>query len=86
MKYPIGRHQKQRKRRRRGKAICLIIILAFLAVVSSLAVWDGPSPTNGPTIQQIVYARNQYRLNGYLGEAKIYIDRWPEYVDEIMGG
>lgn len=82
----LGPHQRQGRRRRRGKAVVLFILLAMLAAMASLTTWDKPEPKNEPSPSQIAYARNLYNMTGYNGEAKIYIDRWPEYADEIMGG
>lgn len=82
----LGPHQRQGIRRRRGKAVVLIVLLAMLAAMASFTTWDKPEPKNEPSPSMIVYARNLYNMTGYNGEAKIYIDRWPEYADEIMGG
>lgn len=82
----IGRHQRQGRRRRRGKAVVLIILLAMLSAMASLTTWDKPEPKNEPSPSMIAYARNLYNMTGYNGEAKIYIDRWPEYASQITGG
>lgn len=68
------------------RALIIIILLSVLLVVSSAHAWDKPTQKETPTASQIAYARNLYNISGYFGEAKIYIDRWPEYADEIMGG
>ena len=81
----LGPHQRQGRRRRRGKAVVLIILLSMLAAMASFTTWDKPEPKNEPSPSMIAYARNLYNMTGYNGEAKIYIDRWPEYADEIMG-
>ena len=81
----IGPHQRQGRRRRRGKTVVLIILLAMLSAMASFTTWDKPEPKNEPSPSQIAYARNLYNMTGYNGEAKIYIDRWPEYAEEIMG-
>lgn len=81
----IGRHQRQGRRRRRGKAVVLIILLATLATMASFTTWDKPEPKNEPSPSMIAYARNLYNMTGYNGEAKIYIDRWPEYREYITG-
>lgn len=82
----LGRHQRQGRRRRRGKTVVLIVLLAMLAAMASFTTWDKPESKKEPSPSMIAYARNLYNMTGYNGEAKIYIDRWPEYADEIMGG
>lgn len=84
-KIPIGPHKRAFIRRRRRKAVVLIVLLAMLAATTSITRWDKPEPKNEPSPSTIAYARNLYNMTGYNGEAKIYIDRWPEYAEEIMG-
>lgn len=86
MKVPYGPHRRARRRRRVGKALTLVVLVTALAAAASMTT-DRPEPKDTPTPQQVAYAHNLYKsLGGACGEAKVYIDRWPEYADEIMGG
>ena len=69
------------------KLASLAVILSFLAAATSMTTWDKPerAEPDKPTASELAYARNIYRLTGYHGEAKVYVDRWPEYADYIMG-
>ena len=87
MKIPYGPRLMRRRRRRQGKAIVLAVLLMCLTAASSMTTWDKPecAEPDMPTASELAYARNIYSLTGYCGEAKVYVDRWPEYADYIMG-
>lgn len=87
MKVRIGPHQRAGKRRRRLKAVIIAAILIAIAATTSLCMAERTEPGrwDEPSASELAYARNIYRLTGYHGEAKVYVDRWPEYADYIMG-
>lgn len=75
-----------RNRNKKAKAIFITSIASLLLVSSSWTVRrvEERVEPEKPSIQMLKYAQNLYRLSGYNGEAKVYIDRWPEYADYIM--
>lgn len=85
MKYPIGPHQREGRRRRRLKAVVLVALLSALLLTSTLSKWTPPEQANEPSIQELATARNLYRISGDRGFAHEYIQAWPEYADYIMG-
>lgn len=71
------------------RAVLAGFVLAAMLASASMTTWDKPEPErwSDPSPSMIAYARNLYNaLGGPYGEAKVYLDRWPEYADEIMGG
>lgn len=82
-----GRHRRNGMRRRRLKSVLIVSLsIVFLFALS----WKVRGVTEAkkddePTMSQLCYARNLYMASGYCGEAKVYIDRWPEYADYITG-
>lgn len=85
-----GPRQRQRDRQRKLKSIAALTILTAMAMAGSWTAprhiepepksWEVASPSN------LAYARNIYRLQGGpVGEAKILLDRFPQYADYIMG-
>lgn len=86
-----GERQRRRDRRRKLKMAAVLALMFFLAMSGS---WMAPRKNDAPvtpswmvaSASNLAYARNIYRLLGApVGEAKIYLDRWPQYADYIMG-
>ncbi len=89
MNIPKGPHQRAGRRRRRGKAVALIVLIAALAVLSSWTTTCAapePGKWDTPSLSDLAYARNIYNLQGgAIGEAQIYLERWPQYAAYITG-
>lgn len=88
MNIPKGPHQRAGRRRRRGKAVALIVLIAALAVLSSWVTYSAPEPEKwaNPTIQELAVARKEYELaGGPYGNAKILYERYPQYAAYITG-
>lgn len=71
----------------KAKAIIVAVVLCAVVTSSSLTVpRAAPPEIEAPSGTQLGYARNVYKmLGGPWGEAKIYLDRWPEYAEYITG-
>lgn len=80
-----GPHKRRGAAQTVLKALVIGAVLLALLVMSTWMVWEYPRPKEEPSASILAYARNLYNMTGYNGEAKIYIDRWPEYAGEIMG-
>lgn len=84
MKYPVGPHKRQGRRRRALKALIIPAVLAALLLAES--PWmtiQPPEQAAGPSIQDLVTARNLYKLSGDNGWAHIYIEQWPAWAAYI---
>ena len=88
----VGPRQVARKRRRK---LCIMVV-ALIAVLMALTAAPAPAreqavkPTSKPswarpTKSNIAYARNCYGLNGDNGEALVYLERWEEFAEYIVG-
>ena len=87
MKYPIGPHQRAGRRRRRGKATVLVILLAMLAAVSSMTTWDKPEPEYVPLPSELGRLHNLYTaMGGTYGEVGAFLKDHPEYANQVIGG
>lgn len=81
----MGLRQRRRIRRRRLKAILLPALLTFLILVSSWMIRAvEPIYQDERGASFLKYAQNLCAMTGPVGEAKIYIDRWPQYADYII--
>lgn len=88
MKKVIGPHQRAGRRRRRGKAVVIALVLVMFSLLSSMNTRTIPSPGkwDRPTIQDLVTARKEYELaRGPYGNAEILLNRYLQYGDYITG-
>lgn len=84
----IGPRVRQRRARRRGKILVLVVLLTVLALAASMTTRT--IPTSGawekPTRAELIYARHIVEFeDGVLGEAKIYLARWPGFAPYLTG-
>lgn len=78
-------HRIRGRRRRKLKLLIILSILCMVLFISTITIRDAIAiePVDEPTVQDLAVARIQYRLNGYNGTARYYIERWPDYADYI---
>lgn len=81
----IGPHQRQGKRRRRGKAAVLAAILVSMLAMLSSVKRDLPKPEThiGPSAPSPEYAINESRLSP--GYRDICCNQFPELADVLEG-
>lgn len=84
MTIPIGPHQRRGRRRRRGKALVLCVVLAALAAVSSWTMWDKPRKElrQLPDRTALAWMMNQAALSP--GHARAFADQYPELADLFL--
>ena len=85
MNIPIGPHQRQGRRRRRGKAVVLAAILVLMIAMLSVTNRENPSPSThkGPSAPIPEAAINQAMLSPALKD--IYIQQFPDLAEVLEG-
>ena len=84
----IGPHKKAGRRRRRGKAVAIAVMLVMFAMLSSMNIRtiQKPGKWDRPTRSALATARNEYVLaGGPYGNAEILLNRYLQYADYITG-
>ena len=66
MKKAIGPHKRAGRRRRRGKAVAIVVMMVMFALLSSMntRTIQQPGKWDQPTRSDLAVARNEYRLAG----------------------
>ena len=74
-----------RRNERLARLALLAAILLFMAASTSFIMSERPAHDTGPSASEIGYVKNLYRISGYRGEVKEFLEIWPEYADYIIG-
>ncbi len=86
MKIPIGPHQRAGRRRRRLKALVIAGVLLMMLLASNWTPWTPPEPDpSGPSIQDVVVARNLYAVSGDNGYPHDFMQAHPEAAAFVRG-
>ena len=88
MKKAIGPHKRAGRRRRRGKAVAIVVMMVMFALLSSMntRTIQQPGKWDQPTRSDLAVARNEYRLaGGPYGDAGNLLKRYQQYEAYITG-
>lgn len=83
MTIPMGPHQRRGRRRRRGKALVLCVVLVMMAIFSNMTVWDKPEPEREqlePSALGWMINRSAYSP----GDGRAFADQYPELEDLFL--
>ena len=83
-KYPDGPHQRAGRRRRRGKAAVLVLVLAFLASATSSALTRDLPPQADDELTDVEYDQilRDCKISRFVAEE--YGKEYPEHAAEFL--
>lgn len=85
MTIPMGPHQRRGRRRRRGKALVLCVVLSMMTICSNMTMWDKPEPKRErarPDPSALGWMIN--RAAYCPAAARAFADQYPELADLFM--
>lgn len=85
MTIPMGPHQRRGRRRRRGKALVLCVVLVMTAIFSNMTMWDKPEPK--PERARLEPSALGWMINRSAyspGDGRAFADQYPELEDLFL--